>query len=111
MTAQTFKLGTEFPREGFVQRCLERHFGENGYKRTSAGHTDFACIHPSSGERWVVEAKGETADVGLDFCTGLGQLLQAMGDPSARYGLAIPGTPKFFTQIRNNIRMRRGCEA
>jgi hypothetical protein len=50
------------------------------------------------GQRWIIEAKGETTQVGLDFRTGLGQLLQNMGDERTRYGLAIPDTPRFAAQ-------------
>jgi hypothetical protein len=94
-----FRLGTDFPREGFVQQALERHFCAPDYEPLEVGQVDLACVHKPSGERWIIEAKGATVDVGLDFRTGLGQLVQAMHDPSAKYGLAVPKTGKFMTQM------------
>lgn len=91
----SFKLGSDYPREGFVQAALERHFG--ACERLEAGFADFACID-EEGERWVIEAKGETSATGLDFRTGLGQLLQGMTEPGACYALAMPDTPKFEAQ-------------
>jgi len=88
-------LGDQFPREGFVQAAIERHF--SACERFEAGYADLACVD-EAGQRWVVEAKGETSDTGLDFRTGLGQLIQGMGDPEARYALAMPDTPKFAGQ-------------
>jgi hypothetical protein len=73
-----FPLGVEFPREGFVQGAVERHFAS--CTRVTVGHADFACTD-DAGRRWLIEAKGETTDVGLDFRTGLGQLLQAAAEP------------------------------
>ena len=88
-------LVTLFPREGFVQAALERHFAT--CERFDAGMADFACVDAQA-ERWVIEAKGETSDTGLDFRTGLGQLIQGMSDPRTRYALAMPDTPKFERQ-------------
>ena len=53
-----FKLGTQFPAEGFVQRAIEAHFLKRGYARDDAGHADLVCTHPETGEKWRVEAKG-----------------------------------------------------
>jgi anti-sigma factor RsiW len=95
MSNTGYKLGVDFPREGFVQVALERHF--ESCERLEADHADFACID-ENGRRWVIEAKGETNQVGLDFRTGLGQLLQNMEDRDAHYAVAIPDTPKFAGQ-------------
>jgi hypothetical protein len=92
----SYRLGTDFPREGFVQGALEQHFA--GCERFAAGHADLACVD-RAGVRWIIEAKGETADVGLDFRTGLGQLVQSMGDQDAVYGLAVPDTQRFANQM------------
>jgi hypothetical protein len=100
VTGVRFRLNTEFPTEGFVQGCVERYFAEHGYECIGLGTADYAGVHPTSGERWIVEAKGETAAVGLDFRTALGQLLQTMDEASARYGVAVPLTPKFLRQLR-----------
>jgi hypothetical protein len=90
-----YQLGDEFPREGFVQAAIEQHFG--ACERVEAGWADLACVD-ENGLRWVIEAKGETSDTGLDFRTGLGQLLQGMQGPEARYALAMPDTLKFARQ-------------
>jgi len=92
----SYRLGTDFPHEGFVQAALEQYFA--GCERFAAGHADLACVD-QAGVRWIIEAKGETADVGLDFRTGLGQLVQNMGDEDALYGLAVPDTQRFANQI------------
>lgn len=34
----------------------------------------------AEGRRWLIEAKGQTSGVGLDFRTGLGQLVQGALD-------------------------------
>ncbi len=95
----SYKLGTEFPHEGFVQRAIDTHFQSLGFVMGSKGHVDLVCDHPTTRERWIIEAKGETSDVGLDFRTGLGQLIQAMDEDAAKYGMAIPDTPKFRFQL------------
>ena len=62
---------------------------------------------------WLVEAKGETADIGLDFRIGLGQLLVQMREPSAFYGIAVPATKKFSTRLKkvlNRVRELLGLQ-
>ena len=100
MSQQAYRLGTDFPREGFVQAALEAYFSGLGFRAFTHGHVDYAGLHPDTRETWLVEAKGETADVGLDLRTGLGQILQHMAEPSVRYGLAVPRTPKFIAQCK-----------
>src|SRR5687767_2627475 len=90
-----YKLGRDFPREGFVQAALEQHFAS--CRRHAIGHADFACTD-ESGRQWLIEAKGETSDVGLDFRTGLGQILQGTPSPDWIPALAMPDTPKFAAQ-------------
>lgn len=86
-------LGVSFPSEGFVQGAIERTFGH--HHPEAVQHIDFACIDRTTGERWRIEAKGETSDTGLDFRTGLGQLLCHMNQQGSCYGLAMPDTPRF----------------
>ena len=97
------RLGYEFPREGFIQAALEQHFA--ACERFDAGWADLACVD-ESGVRWVVEAKGETSDTGLDFRTGLGQLLQGMSDPQARYALANARHPEVRAPTGARVRAR-----
>lgn len=97
---RTYRRGTEYPNEGFVQQSIEAHFLKAGFRPTSEGTADLTSVHPTTGERWVVEAKGQTADIGLDFRTGLGQILQQMRDETSRYALAVPAIPQFLHQCR-----------
>ena len=90
---------SDYPREAFVQAAIERYFQALGcVGHETAGSADLAC-DCLSGETWIIEAKGETTQVGLDFRTGLGQLLQGMHDASAKYALAVPGTNAFLRQM------------
>ena len=100
MSKRTYFRGTDFPHEGFVQLAIESRFAALGFTTVPAGHADFACVSPTTGESWVVEAKGKTLAIGLDFRTGLGQLLQQMNEESTRYGLALPEIPQFIAQCR-----------
>lgn len=97
--SRQYARGLDFPNEGFVQQAVEKHFHRLGFAEVPEGDADLACRHPETGERWVIEAKGETTAVGLDFRTGLGQLLQHMEDRCAKHALAVPDTPKFRRQI------------
>ena len=90
-----------FPREAFVQQALERHFKSLGFQLEGDKSVDLVCHNGKLGEHWVIEAKGETSQVGLDFRTGLGQLLQHMSNPSTLYGIAIPETDRFIQQCRS----------
>lgn len=93
--------GLDFPHEGFVQKALEEHFGRLGFSLDPTGHADIQCRHPSTGEQWLVEAKGLTSAVGLDFRTGLGQLIQRMEDQKTKYALAVPDIPGFVAQCKS----------
>lgn len=96
---RAYKRGVEFPHEGFVQQAIEAHFRNNGFTVDSGGRVDLTCLHPSTGEAWHIEAKGVTTQIGLDFRTGIGQLVQGMSNPSTRHALAVPDTPAFRTQV------------
>lgn len=93
-----YKRGSAFPNEAFVQAAIEKYFCSSGYERVVAAHSDYACHHPSTGDRWIIEAKGATSAIGLDFRTGLGQLVQRASEPTVRYALAVPNIPKFLAQ-------------
>lgn len=70
-----------------------------GYALRTDQLTDLICSHPETGAKWHIEAKGHTSAVGLDFRTGLGQLVQAMTADSTKYGIAVPDTPQFRAQV------------
>lgn len=96
--SRTFRRGVEFPHEGFVQAAIERHFRNAGYEVDCSGRADLVCRKQGE-DPWHIEAKGVTTQVGLDFRTGLGQLLQGMESAKSRYGLAFPDTPTFRSLI------------
>lgn len=104
-----FPLGVEFPAEGFIQQALENHFASLGYELLDEGHTDLACTNPQTGDRWIIEAKGHSSSIGLDFNTCLGQLLKRMhDDENSRFGLAVPDTPPYHRQLQQiSHRVRR----
>jgi hypothetical protein len=100
-TADTgHRYSAEFPREAFVQQAIERHFAPPDYVAEQVKHIDLVRRHLKAGKRWLIEAKGQTSDVGLDFRTCLGQIVQAMYDRDARYGIAVPDTRQYRAQCR-----------
>ena len=97
---QSFKRGTDFPHEGFVQKAIEAYFSTLGFDLESGSHADLVARNKNTGERWLVEAKGVTTSIGLDFRTGLGQLIQRMEDPKTIHALAVPHVDRFVSQCR-----------
>jgi len=91
-----FQRGQDFPHEGFVQTAIERYFCECGYKIIEEGYSDLVCVNAEI--KWVVEAKGVTTAIGLDFRTGLGQLIQRMVEKDTIYAIAVPKTSQFIMQ-------------
>jgi hypothetical protein len=98
--SRRFHKANEFPNEAFVQQAIEAYFTEQGFQLENEGYSDLVCRDVKRGQKWIIEAKGQTSAIGLDFRTGLGQLLQAMQDSAALYGLAMPNTPAFVEQCR-----------
>lgn len=98
--AGSYKRGSQFPAEHFVQMAIEAYFLVNRkFEREIHRNVDLICVDPSSGERWHIEAKGISKYCGLDFRTGLGQLVQGMDNPSTRYAIAVPDINEYRTQI------------
>jgi hypothetical protein len=57
--------------------------------------TDITASGPDG--RWIIEAKGEVVSPqqqGNYFLGALGELIQRMSDPYAKYALALPDTPR-----------------
>ncbi|NLX83217.1 MAG: hypothetical protein GXZ04_05310 [Clostridiales bacterium] len=94
-----YHLGFNFPYEGFVQTRLEQYFTSEGYTLISGSHADLVCEHAQTKDRWVIEAKGKTTSIGLDFRTGLGQLLQRMDQEEVNYAVAVPDISAFVKQV------------
>jgi hypothetical protein len=106
---RSFKRGLDYPHEGFVQASIERYFATKGFELDTAGRVDLTCRHSEQGHCWHIEAKGVTTQIGLDFRTGLGQLLQAIVDEDVSYALAIPDTPAFRAQTERVSSYVRGA--
>jgi len=85
-------------RENAVVAAVSEWLRRQGFTVGPQRPIDIVATHPTE-RPWQIEAKGTTSQVGLDFRTGLGQLLQRM-DGSARYGLAVPDTLAFRRQCR-----------
>lgn len=94
----TYVRGLDYPRAGFVQKAVERHFKDEGCHIIDGGYSDLVCTCAETGGKWVVEALGETTSTGSDFRTGLGQLLQRMDEPRVNYAVAVPQTHRFIKQ-------------
>ena len=87
-------------REDEVQEVLEEYFTNQGYR----------CVHEKQGvdliathrvkETWVIEAKGDTSSIRVDFCTCAGQLLGRIKEPGCNYGIAVPHTKQYINQAR-----------
>ncbi|MBR1172979.1 hypothetical protein JQ617_03340 [Bradyrhizobium sp. KB893862 SZCCT0404] len=91
---------TDFPNEAFVQQAVEQWLTRDGFRVFRDRLVDVKASRDSGGEPkvWHIEAKGKTSAVGLDFRTGVGQLVQRMKDRAHQYGIAIPDIPEFRKQ-------------
>lgn len=93
--------GDEFPNEGFVQKAIEMHFRNKGYELEIDKFADLVCIHPTAKKKWIIEAKGQSQSIGIDFRTGLGQILQKMKEEDVFYAVAVPYSASFIRQCDN----------
>lgn len=96
---RAYRLGTDFPSEGFVQTVIEGHFRSLGFTIDTTSDIDLICHRSAPPERWHIEVKGKTSSCGLDFRTCLGQLVQRAPGPEVRCGLALPDIPQYRVQI------------
>ena len=83
--------------ESEVVEAFCAHLSANGWEierevKTPTGPID--VVATKGVERLVAEAKGRTADAGLDMNTAYGQLLNRMADPEARYAVVVPETSR-----------------
>jgi hypothetical protein len=53
------------------------------------------CKDEADHTMWIIEAKGKTSAIGLDFRTGLGQIITRMDESQIKYAIAIPEIPQF----------------
>ena len=79
-------------REDEVKRLLGDWLQSTGWTvQIAFGRSPGIDLDASRGdERWVIEAKGITAEPTLDFHTMLGQIIFQMHDPLIRYSVALP---------------------
>jgi hypothetical protein len=86
--------------EDEVKAAVRDHLQAQGYRVTVAwGHQrgiDIEAMRPAN--RILIEAKGEVTlqpqQVNY-FIGALGELVQRLADPNARYGLALPDNPQY----------------
>lgn len=92
--------------EDAVKRAVQAHLHGQGFTvHVAWGRShgvDLDAVHPD-GRRYLVEAKGEVGRSGPQqanyFLGALGELVQRMEDPNARYALALPA----HRQYRNLV--------
>lgn len=91
-----FKKEKIYPNEAFIQESIEKHFRISGYEIQEDGQIDL--IAENDNEKWVIEAKGLTSQITVDFNTCIGQLAKSMQSNTCNYALALPSIEKFKTQ-------------
>ena len=96
MIKKGYKKEHKFPNESFVQSAIERHFTKLGFNLERNRNIDLYCTHPVSNEAWIIEAKGLTTAIGLDFKTCLGQLIMSMNSTEINYGVAVPNIANYL---------------
>ncbi len=101
MIVKGYKLKHEFPNESYIQESLESHFTILGFRLIKEKTIDLKCIHPDSNETWIIEIKGKTSQIGLDFRTCLGQIILQMNNDNYTYAIAMPDIEQYRKQILN----------
>lgn len=96
-----YKRTGQYPEECFIKEILDEYFSKKGFNRIETNCVDYVCVHPDSGDRWHIEAHGDSAAIGLDFRLSLGQLIRGISHRNTRYCLAFPDMPQYRNQIRN----------
>lgn len=89
-----------FMREDFVKESLKQWLTSDGWTTNIAwGKTQGIDVEAKkAGGRWLIEAKGEGVIPQAcrnSFFTVLGDILQRMNDPTAKYSIALPDTKVF----------------
>jgi hypothetical protein len=93
-----FKKDKAFPNEAFIQEALETYFINKGYEIEKYGQIDLLASNSLNNEKWIIEAKGITSQVGLDFNTCIGQIVKSMNIDKINYAIAIPKHIKYKKQ-------------
>ena len=86
--------------EDALKRTLDTLLRSQGWDtRVAWGRTHGVDIEATRGrERWIIEVKGRgsRSEMRVNYFIGmLGELLQRMDDPEAKYSIALPDLPQF----------------
>jgi hypothetical protein len=93
-------------KEDEVKTAVRDHLQAQGYKVMVAwGHLRGIDIEATKdSDRILIEAKGDASSAqqqGNYFLNALGELIQRMDDPGARYGLALPDNKRYRRLVEN----------
>ncbi len=91
-----FKKNKAYPNEAFIQEAIENCFFNEGFAIEKDGQIDL--VAEKDDEKWIVEAKGMTSQITVDFNTCIGQLVKSMSSPTWKYAIAIPCEDKYKVQ-------------
>lgn len=94
-----YKNPKVYPNEAFIQEAIENYFSNAGFEIKKNGYIDLYV--EKKDEKWIVEAKGSTSQITVDFNTCLGQLARNMTSPSIKYAIAIPCEDKYRRQCKS----------
>jgi hypothetical protein len=87
--------------EDLVQTVVKEHLEAEGFRVATSpgrGHGIDIDARHRDGRRWVIEAKGGLGygpQQANYFLNVLGQIVTRMGDPDARYGIALPRNQQY----------------
>lgn len=93
---KSFKKDRNYPNEAFIQEAIENFFSNEGFVVEKDGQIDL--VAEKHNEKWIVEAKGITSQITVDFNTCIGQLVKSMSSPTWKYAIAIPHEAKYKVQ-------------
>lgn len=91
-----FKKEKTYPNEAFIQEAIENYFSNEGFVIDTDGQIDL--VAEKNEEKWIIEAKGMTSQITVDFNTCLGQLVKSMEFSTSNYAIAIPCEEKYKVQ-------------
>ena len=100
-----------------VKSAVLAFFRRQGYKvdpspDTGPGGYDIVCYHEEKKRWWIIEAKGASGNLSVDFPQCMGQLLLTMHHGqmiSASYGIAVPDTDYFTLRHAALPEQLRSC--
>jgi len=91
-----YKKEKVYPNEAFIQSAIEKYFLAEGYKIEKDDQIDL--VAEKLNDKWVIEAKGVTSQITVDFNTCIGQLVKSMVSPLIKYAIALPNEIKYKYQ-------------